>query len=329
MQHRALVVDRVHGRPMHTIRGVDDAFLGEGDLILDVRYSSLNYKDALALRASKGVARILPLIPGIDAVGTVIEDRSGRLSRGQTVVVNGAGLGETRHGGYSDRLVTDAASAVAVPDPLTAFDAAAIGTAGYTAALCALALFDEGIREDSGEVLVTGATGGVGSIAVRLLSGLGYRVAAETGRADTLSHYLRNLGAVDIVTLDELNQDDGKPLRSARWAGVIDTVGSRTLASALASTRWGGVVAACGLAQGTDLPTTVLPFILRAVRLVGVDSVSAPLELRQRAWGFLAANLDLDALDTMTTVIHLDDVPAAAKDLLDGRRHGRTVVVLA
>ncbi|MCZ9309889.1 MDR family oxidoreductase [Corynebacterium uberis] len=312
-------------------------FLGAGDVLIDVEYSSLNYKDAMALAGDKGVMRVSPLIPGIDAVGTVRESSSPEFTEGQTVLVNGAGLGEFRHGGYTPRLRVDAASTIALPDGIDAWHAAAIGTAGFTAALCVDALerhratwadLGEGIAAPEGPILVTGATGGVGSVAIMLLAALGYEVTAATGRAAEHSDYLRGLGASDIIDRAELT-DNPRPLTKGRFAGAVDTLGSHGLAGALAATRWGGVVTACGLAQGPDLPASVLPFILRAVRLVGINSVDAPKPLREHAWALLAQHLDLEKLAGLTQEIVLADAPAAGAELLAGRGHGRTVVRVA
>lgn len=303
----------------------DDSFLGAGDLLIDVSHSSLNYKDAMALRGDKSIARQVPLIPGIDAVGTVVESASERFSAGDSVILNGAGLGEKRHGGYTPQLRIDASSTIALPSAFTAEQAGALGTAGFTAALSVDALVRQGVQPEDGEILVTGATGGVGSVALHLLSQLGYTTVAVTGRKDEHAEFLTKLGASDILDRAELGEE-GKPLQKARWAGAVDSVGSTTLANILAQTKWGGVVTACGMAQGVDLPATVMPFILRGVHLAGVNSVDAPLELRQSAWDLLAEKLDTGVLDDMTTVIGLDEVIQAGSDLMDGKLSGRTAV---
>ncbi|AGF73757.1 MDR family oxidoreductase [Corynebacterium halotolerans] len=303
----------------------DELHLGEGDLLIDVTYSSLNYKDAMALRGDKGVARTLPLVPGIDAVGTVVESDSERFNTGDEVVINGAGLGEFRHGGYATQQRIPSESTVALPAAFSARQAAAIGTAGFTAALSVDALREQGVEPGDGDILVTGATGGVGSVAIHLLKRLGYTAAASTGRVEEHGDYLRELGAAEVIDRAELSEQ-GKPLQKSRWAGVVDAVGSHTLVNALAQTRWGGTVTACGLAQGPDLQGTVLPFILRGVKLVGINSVDAPLELRERAWATLAEHLDTDVLEAMTSTVTLADVAAAGADLMAGRSHGRTVV---
>lgn len=303
----------------------DETFLGEGDLLIDVTYSSLNFKDALALRGEKSIVRTVPLIPGIDAVGTVVESDNDRFAAGDQVILNGAGLGESRHGGYTPKLRIDATDVVALPQAFTAEQAGALGTAGFTAALSVDALVRQGVQPDDGEILVTGATGGVGSVALHLLKQLGYTTVAVTGRREQHSEYLHSLGASDIINRADLSEQ-GKPLQKGRWAGVVDSVGSHTLANALAQTTWGGVVTACGMAQGTDLPATVMPFILRGVTLAGINSVDAPLQLRQSAWDLLAEQLDLEVLSAMTSVIGIDEVIAAGADLLAGKRAGRTAV---
>ena len=303
----------------------EPGFLGEGDLLIEVGWSSLNYKDAMALRGDKGVVRTLPLIPGIDAVGTVVESRSADFARGDEVVVNGAGLGERRHGGYTRRLWVDSGSTLHIPYNLGTRQVGALGTAGFTAALSVDALQRQGVGPTDGEILVTGASGGVGSIALHLLHRLGYTTAAVTGRKEEHGEHLRGLGAGEILDRADFSEP-GRPLQQGRWAGVVDSVGSHTLVNALAQTRWGGVLTACGLAQGPDLPATVLPFILRGVHLVGINSVDAPHELRRRAWALLSATLDPQVLDAMTTTVDLPEVVQAGADLMAGRLHGRTAV---
>lgn len=303
----------------------DTDFLGSGDLLIEVGWSSLNYKDAMALRGDPGVVRIWPLIPGIDAVGTVIESRNERFGRGDEVVVNGAGLGESRHGGYTQRLWVDSASTLHIPFNFSAKQVGALGTAGYTAALSVDALIRQKVKPEDGEILVTGSTGGVGSIALHILHKLGYTTVAVTGRKEQHSEYLRGLGVSEILDRSEFS-GNGRPLQKARWAGVVDSVGSHTLVNALAQTKWGGVVTACGLAQGVDLPATVLPFILRGVHLVGINSVDAPHDQRRRAWALLSESLDTDVLDAMTEVVELADIEQAGADLMAGKRHGRTAV---
>ncbi|GAA0964280.1 MDR family oxidoreductase [Frigoribacterium faeni] len=324
---RAVVVEK--DRPA-SLREVDEAFVGladgvaDGQVAVDVHWSSLNYKDGMALAGDPGVARVSPLVPGIDLVGVVSASGSSDFAVGDLVVANGAGLGETRHGGFADRALVEAGSLVAVPDGIDARRAAAIGTAGFTAMLSVLRL-ERDVRPGDGEIVVTGAAGGVGSVAVAVLSRLGYSVTASTGRVDERGAHLRSLGASSVVDRSEL-AEPGRPVQRSRWAGGIDSVGSTTLASVLAQTSWGGTVTACGLAQGSDLPTTVLPFILRAVTLAGVNSVDAPPALRREAWGRLATDLDLDLLDSMTTETTLDEVVALGPEIVAGRVAGRTVV---
>ncbi|KQO81551.1 hypothetical protein ASF17_10265 [Frigoribacterium sp. Leaf263] len=326
---RAVVVERGQRA---TLREVAPPLGGDGlepgRVVVDVLWSSLNYKDGLALAGDPGVVRVSPLVPGIDVVGRVLsvgpETADGSFAVGDLVVATGAGLGETRDGGFADQAVVDADTLVAVPAGISARQAAAIGTAGLTAMLSVLRL-ERGVHPGDGEIVVTGAAGGVGSVAVAVLSRLGYSVTASSGRADELGPYLRSLGAGTVIDRSELGEP-GKPIRRPRWAGGIDSVGSTTLAGVLAETSWGGTVTACGLAQGSDLPTTVLPFILRSVTLAGIDSVQAPVALRRWAWARLADDLDLDLLDSMTREVALDDVVAQGGAILDGRVQGRTVV---
>ncbi|MST33018.1 acryloyl-CoA reductase [Acidimicrobiaceae bacterium USS-CC1] len=304
---------------------LDDEDLPDGDVTVDVAYSSLNYKDGLAVTGRGRIVRRPPLVCGIDLAGTVAESASPDWSPGDEVVVTGWGLSETHPGGYTERQRLRSAWLVARPPGLTLAQTMAVGTAGLTAMLCVLALEDAGLSAGDGEVVVTGAGGGVGSVAVALLAHLGHRVVAATGRP-ALHEYLRGLGAADFVTREELARAAERPLESARWAGAIDTVGSTTLASVLRQAAYGAPVAACGLAGGDDLPITVLPFILRGVRLLGVDSVQCPTPRREQAWARLAADLDPDLLDRMTTVEPLTAVPRLAEDILAGRTQGRVVV---
>ncbi|MHB1171629.1 MAG: acrylyl-CoA reductase (NADPH) [Lacisediminihabitans sp.] len=301
---------------------LEDDDLMPGDVTIDVEYSSLNYKDALALAGKPGVIRQYPLIPGIDLVGTVAASENSEWKSGDQVILNGWGIGENHDGGLAERARVRGEWLIALPGGLDAKRAAAIGTAGFTAMLAVLALEKAGIG--GGDILVTGAAGGVGSISIALLSGLGHRVVASTGRLEE-ADYLRTLGAAEVIdraTLAEL----GKPLQGQRWAAAIDPVGGTTLANVLAQTNYGGTVASCGLAQSAELPATVMPFILRAVTLTGINSVQAPLELRSEAWRRLAADLDLELLDGMTTTIGLADAAGHAEQLLAGRVRGRTVV---
>ena len=304
---------------------LDDKDLPDGDVTVDVAYSSLNYKDGLAVTGRGRIVRRPPLVCGIDLAGTVAESASPDWSPGDEVVVTGWGLSETHPGGYTERQRVRSEWLVARPPGLTLAQTMAVGTAGLTAMLCVLALEDAGLSAGDGEVVVTGAGGGVGSVAVALLASLGHRVVAATGRP-ALHEYLRGLGAADFVTRDELARPAERPLESTRWAGAVDTVGSTTLASVLRQAAYGAPVTACGLAGGDDLPVTVLPFILRGVRLLGVDSVQCPTPRREQAWARLAADLDPDLLDRMTTVEPLTAVPRLAEEILAGRTQGRVVV---
>ena len=304
---------------------VDPAQLPEaGDVLVCPEYSTLNYKDGLALTNASPVVRVWPMVAGIDGAGTVLESRHPDWQAGDRFIHNGWGAGETHWGCLAERARLKGGWLVKLPAAFTTRQAMAIGTAGYTAMLCVMALERHGLQPGAGEVLVTGATGGVGSVAVALLARLGYTVVAATGKAAE-ADYLKHLGAGSVVDRASLSSA-GKPLQKERWAAVVDAVGSHTLANALAQTRYGGAVAACGLAQGLDLPATVMPFILRNVALLGVDSVLAPLALRQQAWARLARDLDPALLDSMTTEVPLDDAVAAAGRLMAGQVRGRIVV---
>lgn len=307
------------------VTSVDVADPGEGEALVDVSYSSVNYKDGLALAGDPGVARIDPLVPGIDVVGTVSALGPGvhDVAIGDRVVLNGAGAGETRHGGWATQAVVPSASLVVLPDSVPEDFAAAIGTAGFTAALSVLALA-RFVDPSDGPVLVTGSSGGVGSVAVPLLAGRGYRVTASTGRPGN-AESLRALGATDVVDRGPLGER-GKPMQKAVWAGAVDSVGGATLANLLASTRWGGAVTACGLAQDVQLPTTVLPFILRGVSLLGINSVDAPAALRREAWDLLAAELDPALLASVTRTVGLSEAIGLGPSIVAGQVHGRTIV---
>jgi acrylyl-CoA reductase (NADPH) len=298
--------------------------LSDGDVLLGVEYSTLNYKDGLALTNKSPVVRVWPMVPGIDGAGTVIESRHANWKAGDRAIHNGWGAGETRWGCLAERAVLAGSGLVRLPAGFTPRQAMAIGTAGYTAMLCVLAIERHGAKPNDGEVLVTGATGGVGSVAVALLSTLGWRVVASTGKAQEAA-YLKSLGAAEVIDRAALGAA-GKTLQKERWAAVIDTLGSHTLANACAQTRYGGVVAACGLAQGMDLPSSVAPFILRGITLAGVDSVMAPLAQRELAWARLARDLDPRLLESMTEEIGLEQAIARAADLMDGKVRGRIVV---
>lgn len=302
----------------------DESTLPDGDVTVAVEYSTLNYKDGLAITHRGPVVRSWPMVAGIDGAGTVLASQHPDWKPGDRFIHNGWGVGENHPGCLAQKARLRGEWLVRLPDAFTPRQAMAIGTAGYTAMLCVLALEDHGVTPASGEILVTGATGGVGSVATAILGRLGYTVVAATGKASEEA-YLRALGASSIVPRAELSSA-GKPFQKERWAGVVDAVGSFTLANALAQTRYGGVVAACGLAQGSDLPTTVLPFILRGVTLVGIDSVMAPLPRRQRAWERLARDLDPALLETMVDEVPLAGVIDKAAALMDGKVRGRVVV---
>lgn len=300
------------------------ADLMDGDVTVAVDFSTVNYKDGLALTGAAPVVRTWPLIPGIDFAGKVETSTNNDFKPGDRVVLNGWGVGETHNGGYAQKARVKGDWLVKLPDNISNAHAMAIGTAGYTAMLCVMALEKNGVTPDKGDILVTGAAGGVGSVAIALLAKLGYRVIASTGRASE-ADYLKGLGAAEIIDRNELSAP-GKPLGKERWAGVVDAVGSNTLANALAMTRYGGTVAACGLAQGMDLPASVAPFILRGVTLAGIDSVMAPKAKRIEAWSRLAKDLDLGKLDAMTSRAVLKDVPQLGQDILAGKVRGRIVV---
>ncbi len=303
-----------------------DSQLPDGDVLAQVEFSSLNYKDGLAITNSGPVVRAWPMVAGIDGAGTVLESTHSSWKPGDRFVHNGWGMGEVRWGLMSERARLQGDWLVKLPAALSTRQAMAIGTAGYTAMLCVMALEKNGAAPAAGDVLVTGATGGVGSVAIALLSKLGYTVVAATGKAGEET-YLKQLGAARIIDRAELSAP-GKPLQKERWAAVIDAVGSHTLANACAQTRYGGVVAACGLAQGADFPATVMPFILRSVTLVGIDSVMAPLPKRQEAWDRLALDLDPAKLEAMIEEVPLEQAIEKAKALMAGHVRGRVLIKL-
>lgn len=322
---KAMVIDAVDGKTASAIRDVAVADLPDHDVLVEVAYSSLNYKDGLAITGKGRIARRTPMIAGIDLAGTVVESRSPDWKAGDRVVVNGWGLSETEWGAYGRYQRVKPEWLIPLPEVFSMQQAMAIGTAGYTSALCVDALEKWGVIEPGkGEVLVTGAAGGVGSVAIALLAARGYNVIASTGRPETHA-YLASLGASGFIDRAEL-QEKGGPLQKERWSGGIDSVGSTTLVNALAQTVRGGGIAACGLAGGVDLPGTVLPHILRSVALIGVDSVMAPKPLRVDAWKRLARDLDRSKLDSMTTVEPMSKLPQLAEDILQGRVRGRVVI---
>lgn len=324
MTFQALLATKTGAKVSTSLVQLQEQDLMPGDVVVAVDYSTVNYKDALAVTGRAEIIRQFPLIPGIDFAGTVEASSYPGIAVGDRVVANGWGLSQTHHGGYAQKARVKGEWLVKIPDAFSTKDAMAIGTAGYTAMLSVLALEHGGLAPQRGDILVTGANGGVGSIAITILSRLGYRVVASTGRPEE-SAYLRSLGAAEVIDRKALSEP-GAPIASERWAGAVDSVGSHTLANVLAKTQYRGVVAACGLAQGTDLPASVLPFILRNVTLAGIDSVNAPQEVRIQAWTRLARDVDLSKLARTTHVVGLADVPSTAVRILEGSVQGRTVV---
>lgn len=312
------------GQQSVAVEQIHEDQLPEGDVTVDVEYSTINFKDGLAITGSSPVVRSFPMVPGIDFAGVVSESASADFSVGDRVVLNGWGVGEGHWGGLAQKARVRSDMLIPLPAEFTSRQAMAIGTAGYTAALCVDALLNHGVKPDQGEILVTGATGGVGSVAVSLLASAGFKVVAATGKASE-ADYLTQLGASGIMDRAELSER-GKPLQRERWAGVIDSVGSQTLVNACAQTKYRGAVAACGLAQGPDFPATVMPFILRGVALLGVDSVMAPKEPRLAAWARLARDLDPTALELIATEVGLSNAIDSANDILEGVIRGRVVV---
>ncbi len=321
---KALLLEKTEAGFRAGVQDVAESELPEGDVLISVAHSTLNFKDALAITNKGPVVRAWPMVAGIDGAGTVIESSHPRWKPGDRVVHNGWGVGEARWGCLAETARLKGDWLVALPPAFTTRQAMAIGTAGYTAMLCVLALERHGLKPGDGDVLVTGATGGVGSIATVLLSRLGHRVTAATGKSGE-ADYLAHLGAAHVIDRAELSAP-GKPLQKERWAAVVDALGSHALANALAQTRYGGVVAACGLAQGSDLPATVMPFILRGLTLVGVDSVMAPLALREQAWQRLARDLDLAKLESMIDDVTLAEAASHADTLMQSKSRGRIVV---
>ena len=320
----AIVIDKTDSGSQATLRQIDETLLSEGDVVVEVDCSTLNYKDGLALTGRAPIIKTFPMVPGVDFAGTVIESRHPDHRPGDKVLLNGWGVGESHTGGLSQRARVKHEWLMPLPEAFTPAQAMAIGTAGYTAMLSVMALERHGIGPASGDIVVTGAAGGVGSTAVSILAKLGYRVLASTGRPQE-ADYLRELGAAEIIDRRTLDAP-GKPLARERWIGAIDTVGSHTLANVCAATRTRGVVTACGLAQGMDLPATVAPFILRGISLVGIESVRCPMDERLEAWRRLARDLDLGHLARMTTTIGLSDAIRTGSDLLAGTVRGRVVV---
>lgn len=324
MTFKALLASKNRDKISTDLVELEEKDLMAGDVTIAVDYSTVNYKDGMALTGRAPVIQTFPLVAGIDLAGTVEASSYPGIEVGDRVVANGWGLSQTHHGGYAQKARLSGDWLVKIPEPFKTKDAMALGTAGYTAMLCVLALEHGGITPDRGDILVTGANGGVGSIAIALLSDLGYRVVASTGRLEE-ADFLRELGATDVIDRRTLSEP-GKPIASERWAGAVDSVGSHTLVNVLAQTQYRGVVTACGLAQSLDLPATVLPFILRNVTLAGIDSVNAPQAVRIEAWSRLARDLDLEKLARTTKVVGLAEVPDVARRILEGQVQGRTVV---
>lgn len=312
------------GTTRAAVTAIDEAQLPEGEVLIDVAYSTVNYKDALAITGKSPVVRKFPMVPGIDLAGTVAQSTDARFKPGDAVLLNGWGVGEAHWGGLGRKARVKADWLVPMPKGMDARHAMAIGTAGYTAMLCVIALQQHGVTPAAGPVLVTGANGGVGTIAIALLAKLGFEVHASTGRTGEAAH-LQRLGASEIIDRAGLSEP-GKPLQKERWAAAVDSVGSHTLANVCASLKYGGTVAACGLAQGLDLPASVAPFILRGITLAGIDSVQAPQTRRLAAWQRLADELPRDLLDANTETIGLGAVAALAPRLLAGKVRGRVLV---
>ncbi len=322
---RALIASQVEGKTQIAFQETSLDQLPPGDVLVKVAYSSLNYKDGLCVTGKPGVMRSFPIVPGIDLAGTVVDSSTPEFVAGDSVVLTGGGLAETQWGGYSEYARVRKDFLVNLPAGLSSKQAMAIGTAGFTAMQCVLALEKHGVKPGGKEIVVTGAGGGVGSVAVAVLAKLGYHVVASTGRAET-HDYLKQLGAVEVIDRSVLAAESKRPLDAERFAGGIDTVGGSTLAGVLRCVAYRGTVAACGLAGGTGLPTTVLPFILRGVTLVGIDSVRAPQEERAEVWSRLASDLSLDLLDSMTEVKPLSDIVSLGEQILNGQIRGRVVV---
>ena len=321
---KALKIEKNDDQQTINLVEISENDLMEGNVVVDVTHSTLNYKDGLAMTGASPIVRSFPMIPGIDFSGVVKSSEDPKFSPGDRVVMNGYGLSESHYGGYSERARVNSEHLLKLPENISNHQAMQIGTAGYTAMLCILGLEDFGIKPDSGEILVTGASGGVGSVAVSLLSSLGFSVIASTGRLSE-TDYLKSLGASSVIDRNELSEPS-KPLGKERWIGAVDSVGSQTLSNVLAQTKYGGAVSACGLAQGMDLPSTVLPFILRGVSLIGIDSVMAPMSKREKAWDRLSKDLDMNKLAQMVIETNLDDIQGFAQLILDGQVRGRVVV---
>jgi acrylyl-CoA reductase (NADPH) len=325
MTFRAIRLEKTEAAPNVTFVDLNVDDLMEGDVVVRVDYSTVNYKDGLAVTGKAPVVRKWPLIPGIDFAGVVETSSHAEFSPGDRVILNGWGVGETHDGGFAQKARVKGDWLVKAPDAIGCAQAMAIGTAGYTAMLCVLALEKGGLTPASGDIIVTGAAGGVGSVAIAILAKLGYRAIASSRRVESEGDFLKGLGAAEVIDAAELSAP-GRPMGKERWAGGIDAVGSHTLANVLSQTRYGGVVAACGLAQGMDLPGSVAPFILRSVTLAGVDSVMRPKPERIVAWNRLATDLDMGLLDKLTTHAVLNDVPDLGRQIVEGKVRGRVVI---
>ncbi len=325
---KALLLRENEGKVSSAIEELEESQLPDGDVTVAVEYSTLNYKDGLVLNGLGRLVRDYPHIPGVDFVGRVLESGDTRYAAGDAVILTGWRVGEAWWGGYAEKARVKGDWLVPLPDGLTARQAMGLGTAGFTAMLAVLTLEEHGVTPESGEVLVTGAAGGVGSVAVALLARLGYKVAAATGRAST-HDYLKDLGASVIVDREEIAAPSGRPLDRERWAGAIDNVGGATLAAVLPQISYGGSVAAVGLAGGHKLETTVIPFLLRGVNLLGIDSVQCPREKRLKVWSRIVRDLDLTKLEAMISEVSLEELPTKAGDIIKGQVRGRTVVNVA
>lgn len=324
MSFRAILISKTESGQTAALTTLEESDLMEGDVTIDVSHSSVNFKDGLAITGKAPIARRYPLIPGIDLAGVVRSSSHPRWKAGDQVVLNGYGVGEGHHGGFSEVARLSGDWLVPVPKGWTAADCMAVGVAGYTAMLCVMALEEQGVKPSDGDILVTGAAGGVGTTAIVILAKLGYRVIASTGRVAE-EPFLKSLGAAGVVDRNEFN-GPVKALAKTRWAGAVDSVGSVTLANVISQINPEGTVAACGLAQGMDLPTNVAPFILRGVRLIGINSVSTPMPRRLKVWDRLVQDLDLAKLHDLTTHVKLEDVPQVAADIVAGKVRGRVVV---
>jgi acrylyl-CoA reductase (NADPH) len=321
---RALLVSKTDDGQKVDFVQMDESELMDGDVTVAVEYSSVNYKDGLAITGKSPIIRKYPLIPGVEFVGTVVSSSHPEWKAGDKVIHGGWGVGEGHHGGFAELARVKGDWLVPLPKRFSAADAAAIGVAGYTAMLCVMALEEQGVKPEHGDILVTGAAGGVGTVSIALLSKLGFTVAASTGRPEEEA-FLKALGATTVIDRKEFN-GPVKPLAKSRWAGAIDSVGSVTLANVLSQMKEDGAVAACGLAQGMDLPTSVAPFILRGVKLIGVNSVATPQPRRRAAWARLERDLDMTKLNSLTTHVKLDDLPRVAADIVAGKVRGRVVL---